>query len=149
MYTVQYLFVPTVQTYPRLWVLNDLWRTRLSRRRMILFLSYPLSRQLAGPTTHRKTEKERKLANGRGGDGGGDKIEKAWSSIIIQYSVPLSVHTLVSSPARVNMVFFIILDFMARFLSLFKSFLWPPACLLPPFPFRCGVLILSKNEKNS
>ncbi len=31
----------------------------------------PLSRQLAGPATHRKTDKERLLADGRGGRGVG------------------------------------------------------------------------------
>jgi hypothetical protein len=42
----------------------------LSRGRMIWFLTQPLSRQQAGPATHRKTEKERELADGRGEEGG-------------------------------------------------------------------------------
>ncbi len=51
--------------------INGLSRTRLSRRRMIG--SFPLLshlyRQGARPATHRKTEKERKLAERRGGGG--------------------------------------------------------------------------------
>jgi hypothetical protein len=40
----------------------------------------PLYHQKARPATHRKTEKERKLAHGRRG-GGGQGAKKAWSSI--------------------------------------------------------------------
>jgi hypothetical protein len=67
--------------YDRLWpistykglvqrVLNDLKRARLFRGLMIWLLAlppFPLSRQKARPPTHRKTEKERQLADGRRG----------------------------------------------------------------------------------
>ncbi len=53
---------------------------------MIWLLPHPLSSQWAPPATHRKTEKERQLADGRGGEGGGRGAEsyngkKAWPSI--------------------------------------------------------------------
>jgi len=51
-------------------VLNDLQRARLFRGRKIWFFAHPLlhlSRQKTRPATHRKTEKERHLADGRGG----------------------------------------------------------------------------------
>jgi hypothetical protein len=60
---------------------------RLSRGPLIWFLAHPLprSRQKARPATHRKTEKERQLAHGRGGEGGGRGTEsfyrkEAWAS---------------------------------------------------------------------
>jgi hypothetical protein len=46
-------------------VLSDLYRTRLSRRRMIWLLLPPPLHQ-ARPATQRKTEKETQLADGRG-----------------------------------------------------------------------------------
>jgi hypothetical protein len=60
----------------------------LSRGRiMIWLLTQPHSRQQAEPATHRKTEKQRQVADRRGGEGGGRVAEsyghknKAWSSI--------------------------------------------------------------------
>jgi hypothetical protein len=54
-------------------VLNDLKRTRLSCRLNIwlkaIILLHHLSRQWARPAKHRKTEKERQLAERRGGKG--------------------------------------------------------------------------------
>jgi hypothetical protein len=51
-------------------LLNDLYGTMLSRSRMICLLPHPspspLSRQEARPAIHRKTEKDRQLADGRG-----------------------------------------------------------------------------------
>ncbi len=49
---------------------------RLSRSRMIWLLAHPLSSPLpsvssTGDTQHRKTEKERLVTDGRGGEGGG------------------------------------------------------------------------------
>ncbi len=66
-------------------ILICLQRTRISRRRRTIWLlPQPLSRQKARPATHRKTEKERQLVDGRDvwGDGGGAQSfysEKAWS----------------------------------------------------------------------
>ncbi len=53
-------------------VLNGLYRIRLSCRRMIWLLTHPLLLLpyvycIARPTAHRKTVKERQLADGRGG----------------------------------------------------------------------------------
>jgi hypothetical protein len=51
------------------------------------FLTRAPFRQQAGPATHRKTEKERQLLDGREGEGNGEGSkscdgEKDWSSII-------------------------------------------------------------------
>ncbi len=53
---------------------------------MIWLLAHPLSRQEHRPVIHRKTEKERQLADGRGEEGEEREVEsydrkKAWSSI--------------------------------------------------------------------
>jgi hypothetical protein len=72
----------------RVFNILDFWRTMLSRRRMIWLLAHPLPRQYARPATYRKAEKERQLADERGGGVGGAKSyggEKAWSSI--NYSI--------------------------------------------------------------
>ncbi len=67
-------------------VLNDLWRTRVSRHLMIWLLPTPFPLpSISSTATHRKAEKERKLTDRRegGGSRGGaksDDSEKAWSS---------------------------------------------------------------------
>jgi hypothetical protein len=68
-------------------VLNDFWRARLSRGRMIWLQAPAHPLRQVRPAKHRKTEKERQLADGRRrGEGGGRGTEsydckKAWSSI--------------------------------------------------------------------
>ncbi len=63
-------------------VLNDLWRTRLSRRPLIWLFPCPFLVSKLDQATHRKTEQERQLADGRlGGCCRGAKSydgEKAW-----------------------------------------------------------------------
>ncbi len=68
-------------------VLNDFYRARLSRGPMFSLAPPPppLSRQYARQAIHRKTEEERKLADGRGARGGrvAESFDrnKAWYSI--------------------------------------------------------------------
>ncbi len=63
-----------------------------------LLHAHPLSRKLARPSTHKKTEKERQLADRRGGGGGvGEEpnhtTKKAWSSI--NHSILSGSHKLI------------------------------------------------------
>ncbi len=64
---------------------------------LLLVHPLPLSRQKGRPATHRKTEKERQLAHGRGGKGVGEEpnhstARKPGPLQIIQYSLPINLH---------------------------------------------------------